>query len=383
MNDNNKNKPKLRFPGFTDAWEQRPLGELLTETRRPINMVDDGDYELVTVKRRNGGIVSRGIFKGKEILVKNYFKVNAGDYLISKRQVVHGANGIVPIELDGAIVSNEYLVSIGNQIITSEFLTILSTLPSMYKKFFLSSYGIDIEKLVFDVEDWKKRTISVPSIDEQNNISKLYKQLDHLITLHQRKLEHLQKRKKALQQKMFPKNGESYPEIRFPGFIDAWEQRKLREVLKTHAFRPYLAEPNDEGRFEVIQQGDKPVVGYADGEAFQDYQAVTLFGDHTVSLYKPYEPFFVATDGVKILSANDFEGKFLYAILKRYKPEPQGYKRHFTILKNENAWFTKNRDEQHKIGEFFANIDNLIALHQRKLEHLQERKKALLQQMFI
>jgi len=195
--------PELRFAGFADDWEERKLGELLTAIKRPIKMQDDDTYQLVTVKRRNEGIVSRGLFKGSQILVKNYFELHAGDYLISKRQVVHGANGIVPKDMEGAIVSNEYLVSVGNKNITTDFLTIISKLPIMYKMFFLSSYGIDIEKLVFNVNDWKKREISIPSLQEQNRISSFFKQLDNALTLHQRKLDLLKDLKKGLSQQMF------------------------------------------------------------------------------------------------------------------------------------------------------------------------------------
>ena len=143
--------------------------------------------------------------------------------------------------------------------------------------------------------------------------------------------------KQGYLQKMFPKNGSKFPQLRFAGFADAWEQRKFKDILKTHSFRSYLAGVSENGEYEVIQQGDKPIVGYSDGEPFTDYKDVTLFGEHTVSLYKPKSPFFVATDGVKILSADNFEGDYLYTTLERYKPEPQGYKRHFTILKNQDA----------------------------------------------
>lgn len=145
-----------------------------------------------------------------------------------------------------------------------------------------------------------------------------------------------------------------------------WEQRKFSEILKSHSFRAYLAEPSETGNYKVIQQGDNPVVGYSDGEPFNNYEGVTLFGDHTVSLYKPTEPFFIATDGIKILSGNGFDGKYLFSTLERYKPESQGYKRHFTILKNECVWYTKNNDEQVAIGLFFANLENLITLHQHE-----------------
>ncbi|WP_270316847.1 restriction endonuclease subunit S [Lactococcus petauri] len=172
------------------------------------------------------------------------------------------------------------------------------------------------------------------------------------------------------------------PELRFKGFTDDWEERKFKDILKTHSFRSYLAGVSENGEYEVIQQGDKPIVGYSDGEPFTDYKDVTLFGDHTVSLYKPKSPFFVATDGVKILSADNFEGNYLYTTLERYKPEPQGYKRHFTILKNQDVWFTENMEEQQKIGSFFKQLDDTIALHQRKLDLLKEQKKGYLQKMF-
>lgn len=200
---NGANVPEIRFKGFSEAWEERKLGEILTEMRRSIVLEDNKIYELVTVKRRNQGVVSRGLMKGKDILVKNYFEVREGDYIISKRQVIHGANGIVPKSLDRAIVSNEYLVCVENETMTAEYLTIISNLPDMYKKFFLSSYGVDIEKLVFDVEDWKKRSIVIPPLTEQKRITGFFKNLDDLLRLHDKELEKLKKLKKALLEKMF------------------------------------------------------------------------------------------------------------------------------------------------------------------------------------
>ncbi|MCT0009843.1 restriction endonuclease subunit S, partial [Weissella confusa] len=172
------------------------------------------------------------------------------------------------------------------------------------------------------------------------------------------------------------------PAIRFSGFTEEWEERKAKEMIKTHHFRSYLAEPNDVGNYEVIQQGDKPIAGYANGEPFEYFYDVTLFGDHTVSLFKPTKPFFIANDGVKIISADEFDGRYFYVTLERYKPASQGYKRHFTILKNEDIWFTTNKDEQVKIGTFFKQLDDTIALHQRKLDFLKEQKKGYLQKMF-
>ncbi|MEK5789356.1 restriction endonuclease subunit S [Acinetobacter johnsonii] len=155
-------QPEIRLKGFSGDWDVDIIGNVLQEVFRPINLDNETKYRLVTVKRRNGGIAERAILKGKDILVKSQFEVKAGDYVISKRQVVHGATGLVPHELDGSIVSNEYLVGQGTDKLNIEFFALLSTLPEMYKKFFLSSYGVDIEKLFFDVSDWKKREISLP-----------------------------------------------------------------------------------------------------------------------------------------------------------------------------------------------------------------------------
>ena len=149
-------------------------------------MRDSEVYQLVTVKRRNEGVVSRCFLKGKDILVKNYFEIRAGDFIISKRQVIHGGNGLVPESLDRSVVSNEYLIIISNNTISSRFWTLISKRHEMYRIFFLSSYGVDVEKMVFNVEDWKKRNVTIPSMPEQNRIVEYFDHLDNLITLHQR-----------------------------------------------------------------------------------------------------------------------------------------------------------------------------------------------------
>ncbi len=195
--------PEIRFTGFTDAWEQRKVGEIVSDAERPIAMRDSEVYQLVTVKRRNEGVISRGFLKGKDILVKNYFEIRAGDFIISKRQVIHGGNGLVPESLDRSVVSNEYLIVISNNAISSRFWTLMSKRHEMYRMFFLSSYGVDVEKMVFNVEDWKKRNVTIPSMPEQNRIVEYFDHIDRLITLHQRKLEKLQNLKKACLEKMF------------------------------------------------------------------------------------------------------------------------------------------------------------------------------------
>lgn len=195
--------PEIRFKGFTEPWEQRKVGDILSDVERPIVMLDDETYQLVTVKRRNEGIVSRGYFKGKDILVKNYYRIHEGDFLISKRQVIHGANGYVPKSLDNAVVSNEYMVAVSNEDISSAFWTLMSQRKEMYQMYLFSSYGVDVEKMVFNVDDWKKRNVIIPKIEEQAVIVSFFSKLDDLITLHQQEFEKLKNIKASLLGKMF------------------------------------------------------------------------------------------------------------------------------------------------------------------------------------
>ncbi|WP_086383729.1 restriction endonuclease subunit S [Lactococcus lactis] len=400
-----KKSPQLRFEGFTDDWELRKLGELLTEVKRPIKMQDDDTYQLVTVKRRNEGIVSRGFFKGRQILVKNYFELHAGDYLISKRQVVHGANGIVPKDMEGAIVSNEYLVSVGNKNITTDFLTIISKLPIMYKMFFLSSYGIDIEKLVFNVKDWKKREISIPSLQEQDRISSFFKQLDDTIVLHQRKLDLLKEQKKGYLQKMFPKNGAKVPELRFAGFADDWEERKLSSMTNYKNGKGHEDKQSTIGKFELINLNSISISGgLKHSGKFIDEADDTLQKDDLVMILSdvghgdllgrvaliPEDDRFVLNQRVALLRPNataDPQFLFSYINAHQYYFKAQGAgMSQLNISKGsvENfISFVPIIEEQKKIGTFFKQLDNTITLHQRKLDLLKEQKKGFLQKMFV
>ena len=167
-------------------------------------------------------------------------------------------------------------------------------------------------------------------------------------------------------------------------FVHSWEQRKLGDVLQTLPFKVYLKSPEQHGEFEIIQQGNTPIIGYANGEPCKDYEDTVIFGDHTLSLYKPKGPFFVATDGVRIVKGFDnMDGNYLLPLLERNKPQSEGYKRYYSILADIDVFFTENHEEQSKIGEYFSDIDNLITLHQRQLERLKNIKAALLEKMFV
>lgn len=396
MRDEMKKAPRLRFRGFQEDWELCKLGDLLNEVKRPVKIEDHKEYQLVTVKRRNGGVVSRGNFKGKNILVKNYFVLKKNDYLISKRQVVHGANGIVPENMDGAVVSNEYLVSVGNESIKTDYLTIISQLPQMYKLFFLSSYGIDIEKLVFNVEDWKKRTMLVPNIDEQVKIASFFKIIDDTITLHQRKLEQLKELKKAYLQLMFPKKDETVPRVRFADFEDDWQLCKLGATFsiimgQSPNSENYTENPDD----YILVQGNSDMKNNKVVPRIWTTQVTKKAekGDLILSVRAPVGEIgktdynVVLGRGVAAVKGNDF----IFQQLRKMKDS--GYWTRYSTgstFESINSNDIKealinipNKDEQQKIGDLFTHLDDAIILNQNKLNQLKSLKKSYLQNMFI
>lgn len=132
-------------------------------------------------------------------------------------------------------------------------------------------------------------------------------------------------------------------------------------------FKTFIKAPEQDGKYEIIQQGNEPIIGYANGIPCNDYKDTVIFGDHTLSLYKPDSSFFVATDGVRIVKGKqNIEGYFLMAMLENYKPYSEGYKRYYSILADYDCYFTKNESEQQRIGAYFKELDNLITLHQRE-----------------
>ena len=204
------------------------------------------------------------------------------------------------------------------------------------------------------------------------------------------------------------------PEIRFKEFTNAWEQHgilssnrdsghaesspysdfeknsmpsvwkkvRLGDILKNHSFKKLIVVPVQNGKYVVIQQGNIPIAGYSDLAHFDDYDSVVLFGDHTLSLYKPNKPFALASDGVKIFYSEFTTGNYLYYLLENNLPENEGYKRYSQILKNQEVYIVENKTEQNKISKLFASLDSLIALHQRKCDKLKNVKKSLLEKMF-
>ncbi len=216
-------------------------------------------------------------------------------------------------------------------------------------------------------QDYASISVLLPKKAEQDKIASAFRNLDNLTTLHQRKQNDL----------FLLILGKKSSSI----LANDWEQRKLGDILQTLPFKQFLKEPEMDGKYEVIQQGGEPIIGFANGTPCTDYKDIVIFGDHTLSLYKPKQPFFVATDGVRILKGTkNVDGFFLLFLLERYKPQSEGYKRYFNILSDIECFMSYNISEQKKIGAFFDTLDNLITLHQCKQEaFLSQKRRACFQ----
>ena len=204
-------QPRFRFPEFRNSpkWEGKKIGRMLNEAARPIALEAESKYCLVTVKRRYGGLVSRGVLKGKEIKVNSQFLVKTDDFVISKRQIVHNACGLVPIDLDGSVVSNEYSVLTPANGCDIRFFDYFAQQPYVSESFMQCSVGIVIEKMLFKLDRWLKTEFAFPIFDEQTRIADCLSSLDDLIAAQTQKLEVFKTHKKGLMQQLFPSPDES------------------------------------------------------------------------------------------------------------------------------------------------------------------------------
>lgn len=206
-------------------WASKKIGQWLKLAERPIVLQDEEEYQLVTVRRGFGGVDSRGSFLGKNVLVKNYFIVKTGDFIISKRQIAHGACGIVPPELDGAVVSNEYNVFLPQDGTNIQMFNLMMQLPHYKRLFYLMSDGVHIEKLLFKTQDWMKRTLAMPLLKEQKKIAEILATQDKVIELKEKLLAEKRQQKKYLIQQLL--TGKK----RLHGFHGEWKREKLGKLF--------------------------------------------------------------------------------------------------------------------------------------------------------
>ncbi len=391
---NKRKVPKIRFKGFYDDWEQRKLGEVATEMAAGGDIdkdliLDEGRYPVIANALTNDGIVG---------YYNEDYRIKAPAVTITGRgDVGHAKARIVdftPVVRLLSLKSNHDVFFLENSINTLKIAIESTGVPQL------------------TVPQLAKYEISFPkSLDEEEKIGAYFKQLDHLITLHQRKLEKLKIIKKSMLENCFPKNGEKVPKIRFSGFSDDWEQRKLGDIadkaVDNRGKTPSISEEGTHPLLEVASLGSgapdySKVTKYLSDETFKtelrahikegDILFSTVGSIGLVSLMDTNENAAIAQNIVAFRANESYDSKFLYAMLST---EGNQYKAQRIVmgavqpsikvsqLVDVEYFVTENIAEQRKLGEYFLNLDHLITLHQSKLEKLKMIKKSMLETMFV
>ena len=404
MQDNEK-KPALRFKGFTDPWEQRKLEEYL-EVSGQKNF--EGIYTKEDVLSVSGdfGIVNQIEFQGRSFAgasVANYGVVETGDIVYTKSPLKSNPYGIIKANKGkNGIVSTLYAVYKPKQSANPEFVQIYFEQDARMNNYMhpLVNKGAKNDMKV-SAENALKGQIVFPDIKEQRTISEFFRNLDTLITLHQRKYEKLVNIKKSMLDKIFPKNGASVPEIRFKGFTDPWEQRKVGDHLIPSKLPGHTGV---DARKLTVKLWGKGVVektdSYGGSEHTQYYvrhAGQFMYGKldflHAAFGIVPAElDNYESTLDSPAFDLSEINGKFLVSrvckedFYLKYGTIANGSRKAKRIHEDtfmDMPILVPELEEQERVAALLEALDTLITLHQRKLEKLQNIKKSCLEKMFV
>ena len=399
----NKKTPEIRFPGFTEDWEQRKLSEFVdkaVDNRGKTPPLDEnGTHPLIEVSALGG--VHPDYSKVEKYLNDNSFENNLRAY-IKEGDILFttvGSIGLVSLmdsREEAAIAQNIVAFRAKENFVPEYLYALFSNEENQYKakRIVMGAVqpSIKVSQLV-DVE-----YMLTENVKEQKKIGAFFSNLDHLITLHQRKCDALQTLKKSMLQKMFPKKGSSVPEIRFPSFTEDWEQRKFGEV----AVRESKSE---------MSSADMPCVEYEDVIAnegqlnkdisLKEVQKKGIVFDGSQVLYGKLRPYLhnwlnpdfigVAVGDWWVLKPIETDKNFIYRLIQTQQFDDVANlsagskmpRADWNLVSETEFLIPSMMEEQSKIAEYFSNLDTLITLHQRKCDTLKELKKGMLQKMFV
>lgn len=425
MSENVKKEPDIRFEGFVDSWEQRKLSDLATmharigwQNLRTSEFLDSGDYMLITgTDFKDGKIDYSNIHyvekerydQDKKIQIKNDSILITKDGTLGKVAMVEGL--AMPATLNAGVFNIRVKES---AMVDSQYLFHYLKAPFLLKYADSQSTGGTIKHLNQNV--LVNFLIPLPIKEEQQKIGIFFKQLDDTIKLHHQKLELLKKTKKGYLQKMFPKNDETIPEIRFEGFSDEWEVKTLGKIFDTitdyvangsfESLRNNVTSYSDENYAYMIRLQDasnnwKGPWLYTDKDGYDFLNKSELHPNDIImsnvgSVGKFFlipeldKPMTLAPNAVLIRSSKNDE-RFLYqmmltnslqvAVKKKTTPGVQSKinKTDFKKIKTQ----LPSAKEQFKIGNFFKTLDEIVDMEEKTLKELKSLKKSLLQKMFI
>lgn len=407
----NKHTPEIRFPGFTGDWDQLKLESMVNRVKSYSLSRDVETSEYTGYKYIHYGDIHT---KVADVIDEssNLPNIKAGDYeLLEKGDLVLAdasedyqgiaTPAVITIDMPYKLVSGLHTIALRPKKVDSLFLYYLINSPKFRKYGYKTGTGMKVFGI--SVTNLLKFEGMFPLLEEQTRIGNFFKHLDDTIALYQQELTTLKQTKQGFLQKMFPREGESVPEVRFSGFTGEWEQRKLGELVEIKSGWT----PSD---FVETQKCDGEIyikvddLNYSTREQLDSKMKVDIHAKYSTikkgSTIFPKRGAAIMTNKVRILGSDGYmdtnmmaleprniDGEFLYTLIDRtglYKIAdtstiPQINNKH---VEPYNI-FLPNIQEQEFIGIFFKKLDEIIALHQRELDALKETKKAFLQKMFV
>lgn len=405
--------PAIRFKGFSDAWEQRKLSELTSmharigwQNLRTSEFLDSGDYMLITGTDFNDGAINFSTchyVERERYEQDRNIQIHNGSILITKDGTLGKVAYVQGLSMPATLNAGVFNVQIKDaNNVDERYLFQYLKAPFLMDYVDKKATGGTIKHLNQSIlVDFP---VILPQRSEQILIGAFFQQLDILITLHQRKFEKLTNVKKSMLEKMFPQNGSSYPEIRFKGFTDPWEQRKLNEVVNVYDGVHQTPDYKESGVMFLSVENISTLKSekYISEEAFQrDYKVypqkgdilMTRIGDvGTPNVVETTEKvaFYVSLALLKPTKINSYflcnsiqSPLFQKGLKDRTLVTAIPQKINKDEIGKVNIILPTSSQEQQLIGEYFANLDRLITLHQRELEKLQNIKKSMLEKMFV
>lgn len=400
-----KKKPAIRFKGFMEEWEEqrfsnlvliergaspRPIDDYITNESGGLNWIKIGDAPA------QGNYISKTAEKIKLSGLSKTRQVQPGDLILSN-SMSFGKPYIMAV--NGCIHDGWLLIRNTQNNFNLKFLCYLLGTTQMLKQYKALAAGSTVNNL--NKELVGNTIVTYPKGNEQIKLGAFFEVFDHLIALHQRKYEKLQNVKKSMLEKMFPQNGKNVPEIRFKGFEEDWEQRKLNEVAKYRNGKAHENDISEQGKYAVVNSKfvstDGKVCKFSEKQLEPLYKNEIAFVLSDVPNGRAIARTFLIekddkyTLNQRIASITPFEnicGYYLHILMNRNKYFLQfddGVKQTNLSVSDVMNFeeFYPTEKEQSKLGAFFRNLDHLITLHKRKLEKLQNIKKSCLEKMFV
>lgn len=383
-----KNIPEIRFDGFSEEWNEQELQNQVDFftglTYSPNDINKNGTFVIRSSNVKNGSILKEdNVFVNSDVV--NCDNVQKNDIIVVVR---NGSRDL--IGKHAQIKKDEHNTVIGAFMTgiranNPNYVTALLD-TNKFKKEIDKNLGATINQIT--TGNFRKMNFYFPVKKEQTKIGSFFENIDQLLNQHQTQHKKLKALKKAMLSKLFPKQGETVPEIRFKGFSGEWKKKTFESIFTYHRPDKYIVKSdqyNSKYSTPVLTANKSFILGYTDEKNVFNDKSV-IIDDFTLDLKYVDFPFMVKSSALKILTIkdeNDFDLIFSYNLLKTTKFEIKGHARHYINVVQKTEIFTPSILEQQKIGSYFENLDSLIENHEKQIEKLSVLKKACLSKMFV